>query len=87
MLMYSQMFGFSNVDSTPKNAVPGTLIRHMSLPHHDPQFDDIADVQWYIRMRKKDHHGRNILEDWVKLPRGQIPAKVKMEALLLGIQL
>lgn len=81
LLMFSDVFGFRELDKMPLVVTPGTYMRTS-----DEVNGKTVDL-WQLMLRKKDRHGRNILMSWVVVTKDQLPPRLKIRALVLGIVL
>lgn len=84
MLIYSTLFGLQEMDFLPRNMAPGTCAK--SGADYDPVRGVIGGGNWSKLIRTSIGRQGSELR-WVNISIDQLPAKLRTEALLLGITL
>lgn len=84
MLMYSTLFGLQEMERLPRTVAPGAFAK--SDAYYDPLSGVIGGGNWTKLIRTSIGRKGSELR-WVVISLDQLPTRLKVEALLLGVQL
>lgn len=73
-LMFTPMLGLREVNGYPRKIYQGTFVRGLNPGN-----------TWSVSVLRKNVFGRNVEIHWVDVPPEKLPARLKTEALLMGV--